>query len=580
MEFKFKNLVLAITLMVIVGLTEGISLVLLVPLLQLVGLNVQEGALSGISVYISSIFSYFNITPTLALVLIVYVLVIGVNAYFIKLQNIKSAHVQFEYAAHLRKRLFTAISHSDWLFFVSKKSSDLAHALTYEIERIASGTGQFLYIISSTIILVVYVIFALRISGFITGLIFLIGIVLLLLLRKRIQSASDIGEKLSVSSKNMYESAIKQMDGMKTIKSFNMEEKNIMSFEDISNTVSFKYINTIGSYADVKFLFEVGSVIILGVLVFILIEVLSIPVAELLILLFLFVRMIPTFSAIQRYYQYFLNMLPAYKTVTRLENEFLNAAEHKTGGQKLEFRDAIQLEEVDFTYSRGKNKFSIKNLDLTIKIGKISALVGLSGSGKSTLVDMIMGLIKPDEGYVLVDGKPLNDENISSWRKQIGYVAQETFLFNDSIRNNLLVAKSDAGEKMLKESLKLASALDFVNQLPDGLDTLVGDRGILLSGGERQRLALARALLRKPSLLILDEATSNLDSENERRIQNAIEKLHGEMTILMIAHRLSTIRKADYIYLVEKGDVVEEGSWDELLGKEKGKFRGLYKAQV
>ena len=166
-----------------------------------------------------------------------------------------------------------------------------------------------------------------------------------------------------------------------------------------------------------------------------------------------------------------------------------------------------------------------------------------------------------------------------SWRSQIGYVAQETFLFNETIRFNLLLAQPKANEKDIIDALKLAAAYEFVSKLPEGLDTVIGDRGVRLSGGERQRLALARALLRKPSLLILDEATSNLDSENEKKILNAIENLHGEITILIIAHRLSTIKNADNIYLIDEGRILESGTWNELLKKEEGWFRDICEAQ-
>ncbi len=439
------------------------------------------------------------------------------------------------------------------------------------------GTNQFLLIISSMVILAVYIIFALQLSGLITGFIFIIGIVLLLILRNRTKSASISGEKLSKTSKDMYSSTVKQMEGMKTIKSFSMEDKNVELFQDVADDVSQKYQDAIGSYADVKFLFDVGSVVVLSIIVFILVGIMAIPTAELLILLFLFVRMIPRFSIIQRSYQYFINMLPAYKTVTELEKECLTAAEPEMEAEKIVFNDLIQLENINFSY--GEDNFSIKNFNLKLQSGETTALVGLSGAGKSTVVDIIMGFIEPDDGKVLVDKIQLNPKYVTSWRNKIGYVAQETFLFNDTIRNNLLVAEGEADEKMLIESLKLASADEFVLKLPDGLDALVGDRGVLLSGGERQRLALARALLRKPSLLILDEATSNLDSENETRILNAIEKLHGGMTILMIAHRLSTIRKADYIYFIEDGKVLEEGNWTSLLEKENGRFEELYQAQ-
>ena len=196
----------------------------------------------------------------------------------------------------------------------------------------------------------------------------------------------------------------------------------------------------------------------------------------------------------------------------------------------------------------------------------------LSGAGKSTTADLVMGLLRPDNGKITVDGVEL--KNMSSWRSQIGYVAQDTFLFNDTVRNNLLLARSDASTEELKEVIDIASA-GFVFNLPEKLDTIIGDRGVRLSGGERQRLALARALLRKPSLLILDEATSNLDNKNEKKILESIERIHGDMTVLVIAHRFSSISNSDIIYLMEDGHIVEEGSWEEFNSR-KGRFKGLF----
>jgi ATP-binding cassette subfamily C protein len=185
----------------------------------------------------------------------------------------------------------------------------------------------------------------------------------------------------------------------------------------------------------------------------------------------------------------------------------------------------------------------------------------------------------PDRGRVLVDGTPLRAELIRPWRKQIGYVAQDTFLFHDTVRANLLWARPDADDQEIKWALRSAAAEQLVRDLPYGMETVVGDRGVRLSGGERQRLALARALLRRPSLLILDEATSALDSENEKRIQKAIEQLHGRMTILVITHRISTIRDADVIHVLERGRLLETGDWNALISKEDGRFRAMYAAQ-
>lgn len=175
----------------------------------------------------------------------------------------------------------------------------------------------------------------------------------------------------------------------------------------------------------------------------------------------------------------------------------------------------------------------------------MTAIVGKSGAGKSTLIDLLMGLLQPEKGQVLLDGIPLNGDNVNAWRRALSYVPQEPFLFNVSIRENLLLVEPRANEKQLWEALEFAAAAEFVKKLPQGLDTHIGDRGVRLSGGERQRLVLARAILRKPEILILDEATSALDTENEAKIQEALEQLKGTTTIIVIAHRLSTIRNAD-----------------------------------
>ena len=175
--------------------------------------------------------------------------------------------------------------------------------------------------------------------------------------------------------------------------------------------------------------------------------------------------------------------------------------------------------------------------------------------------------------------QPLTADALRSWRRQIGYVPQETLLFHDSVRANLLWANPGATEEDIWRALASAAADDFVRALPNGLETVLGDRGVLVSGGERQRLSLARALLRRPRILILDEATSSLDSENERRIQDAIDRLHEQITIVVITHRLSTIRNADRIHVLDHGRIVESGTWNSLLASPDGRFRALCAAQ-
>jgi ATP-binding cassette subfamily C protein len=220
----------------------------------------------------------------------------------------------------------------------------------------------------------------------------------------------------------------------------------------------------------------------------------------------------------------------------------------------------------------------VEDVSLEIRAGATVAIVGPSGAGKTTVADLVLGLLAPTRGRLVVDDVPVAPDQIAAWRAGLGYVPQDGVLFHDTIRANLLWGAGGASDRDLQRALESSAAWSFVTALPAGLDTVVGDRGVLLSGGERQRLVLARALVRQPHLLILDEATSSLDSENERLIERAIDELHGRMAILLITHRLSTVRRADVIYVLERGQIVESGQWDDLLAR-RGRFHALCEAQ-
>jgi ATP-binding cassette subfamily C protein len=242
---------------------------------------------------------------------------------------------------------------------------------------------------------------------------------------------------------------------------------------------------------------------------------------------------------------------------------------------RLSLEREFRLEDVWFSYEtpgshRGPG-FVLRDIDLPIEAGVLTAVVGPSGAGKSTIADLVNGLLLPMRGRLLLDDRELAASELRQWRRQVGYVGQETVLFHQSVRDNLLWAKPEATGDDLREALLQASA-GFVYELPGGVQTVVGDRGILLSSGQRQRISLARALLRKPTLLILDEATNALDVENEARILDAIREVmrssrqadRGALTVLMIAHRPSAVRRADRIFELEDGRVTRCGTWEEL----------------
>ncbi len=239
------------------------------------------------------------------------------------------------------------------------------------------------------------------------------------------------------------------------------------------------------------------------------------------------------------------------------------------------FSDSIVFEGVSFAYDREQ---VLHGIDLTVRAGEVVALVGPSGAGKSTLADLLPRFIDPTRGRIVMDGVDIRDMRLASLRALIGVVTQETVLFNDTIRNNIAYGHADLPLERVREAAAAASILDFIEELPEGFETIIGERGVTLSGGQRQRLAIARAILKNPAIMVLDEATSSLDTESERQVQRAIETLVSGRTALMIAHRLSTIRRADRIVFLEAGRIVETGTHEELLAAG-GRYRKLYDLQ-
>lgn len=278
-------------------------------------------------------------------------------------------------------------------------------------------------------------------------------------------------------------------------------------------------------------------------------------------------------SAVSTIGTYYGSLLRVNEVLDEKDKEFIPVTGKKipTWNKEIEFRN------VSLLYP-GATEAALNNVTFSIKKGMTVAFVGLSGAGKSSALDLILGLQKPVEGTIFVDSENLSLFSSESWLNQIGVVSQDTFLFNDTIEENVRFGHPDANEKDVQFACDLAGASDFIEILPHRFKTIIGERGHKLSGGERQRIALARALLRNPQILILDEATSNLDSYSERQIQKSLDLIKKDKTLIIVAHRLSTITHADQIFVLEKGEIIERGNHEELILKN-GLYQKLWELQ-
>jgi ATP-binding cassette subfamily C protein len=574
-----RHLALTVALTISVSLTEGVGLLLLVPLLQLVGLDTQTGSAGRLAGSVSAAVAAVGIRLTLPVVLGLYVLTAGTHALFSRWQAVAGATLEQEFVAHLREQLYSSIAHTSWLFFSRRRSSDFTHALTAELDHVGGSTYYLIALTTNTVVTSVYLVLALQLSAVMTGAVLACGAVLYLAQRGRIRTARSSGKRLSSATNQLYAAASEHLGGMKVTKSYGAEDRHVEIFSRLTRQLARLYVENAANHASAKAWFDLGAALILCCMLYLSFEVIDVSPAAALLLLFIFFRIMPKLSGIQQGYQSLVRLLPSFAAVMQLQRACQEAIEETPERREdIAMQRGVQFAQVSFAYAGAGQSAVIQAVDLTINAGETTAIVGPSGAGKTTIADLVTGLIVPTQGRLLVDDLPLTPERMHAWRARIGYVAQDAFLFHDTVRANLLWARPDASEDALRQALRLAAAEDFIDAMPEGLDTVLGDRGVRLSGGERQRLALARALLREPSLLLLDEATSSLDSENERRIQGAIEQLHGQVTIVVITHRLSTIRRADVVHVLERGRLVQSGDWDRLVAQD-GRFRELCRAQ-
>ena len=549
-----RRLWIALALLVLGTLSEGAAIITFLPVLQLVGSQGTTIDLSGMD------FPGSDLLPAmipLAALLVLIIVLTALQTIFNRSKSVYLSDLIHDFANHFRISLFRSVAQARWAHVARIPRTRIEHALTGEIERLYLAAYLILSILQNFVGLCLYFVLSLAISVPMTLLSYGFGFVALALMRPFRRLARLYGDRLQARRERQLSAVSEFVGSLKMARSMNLEGRYLQLFSSIlgqtkADAREFIRQSTIGSG-----LFQFAVVSGAALFIWVALNWAQMDVARIVILLLLFMRTAPRFMGMQGSLQQLMVDLPAWGAITRLQSELEDQQDPAMQGAvaaPAPKRD-IRLEGVSWRFP-DETREAVSDCSLTLAAGQLTVLVGPSGAGKSTVADIVMGLLEPQQGAVLVDGVPLRHDQLRSWRDRTGYVAQEPFMINGSIRDNLaLAAGEDIPDERILEVLDL-SAAGFVRNLPAGLDTMIGDRGALLSGGERQRIAVARALLRNPDILILDEATSALDWENEESLIRAIAGLRGRVTVLAITHRPAISRAADKVYVMDAGRVV------------------------
>lgn len=503
---------------------------------------------------IEQAFDAVGIAPTLPWLLGLGIALILLKTTVVLLANRQVGYAVAQVATDLRLDLIRAVVASRWRYYLSKSVGSLANAMATEAQRASEGYLQGAIMATQFITAIVYTGLALMISWKVT--LGALGLAAFVLggLNLLVRTAGKAGRKQTGLLKTILTVMTDQLAAIKPLKAMAREDQFDMLVSGQTRQLNKSLRKQVFSKEAMKALQEAMLVVLAAIGLFIMLALMDMSLSAAMVLIFVLARVITLLSKAQRAWQHMAIAESAYWSLDQAVEEARAEREPHRGTREPDLARAIRLDDVSFSHG-GHHVFAHQSME--IPAGRLTVVTGPSGSGKTTLVDLVAGLLRPDDGRVLIDDVDLAEIDRTKWRASIGYVPQEALLINDSVYNNIALGAPELGRDDVKRALQKADALDFVMRMEDGLDSPVGERGSRLSGGQRQRLAIARALVHRPRLLILDEATSNLDRAAEQAVLATIAHLKGELTMLAVTHHEPLLMLADRIYDVRDGRISE-----------------------
>jgi len=494
------------------------------------------------------------------------------------LRMILVARMVTDFTVWMRSWMMDRLLHATMEFFHGQNHAQgrLADTLTTQVTRASATSGAIADICTSITMIIAFLTAAFIITPTLTAItlamLIVVGLLIqFLITRARILAFAQVQRELELQA-----IGLENLSGINVIKSFLLERLRGMAFADKARQSAEIGYRLQLNRGQIIILHEIALFGLVGIILLLGISLFHLSISPIVALLFILYRLMPRIAGFNTQRQSLLSTMASLHATKLVADSTMEA--QVISGEKtfVELSQGIQFNNVGFSYNGSTDV--LKGTQLTIEKGKMTAIMGSSGTGKSTIVSLLLRYYDPVDGQVLVDGVDLKELDLPSWRASIAVVSQDIFLFNDTIINNIEMGRPGASRESVLEAARKAYAHDFIESLPNKYETQVGDRGWNLSGGERQRIALARAILKEPKIMILDEATSSLDSESEQLIQNYIREIRGTCTLVTVAHRTSTVQDADKIVVLQDGCVVEEGNWQDLLEGE-GVFANYQRLQ-
>lgn len=558
------NSAIMVLALLLAGMLEGIGLSMLLPLIGIAISNptgagplpaAKEGAPDSIlERMVSDGFTALGITPTLGLLLIVMISITTLKSGLILLANKHIGYTVARVATDLRIEMLKALRVSRWQYFIKQPLGSLSNSIASEASRTSSAYKSGILMTAEFFQALVYCLLAFFVSWKATLITLTAGFTILFATKRFIKKSRRAGERQTELRKSLMRLLTDTLQSIKPLRAMAREntydhllkKKTIRLNRAIQKQVLNREFRA-ALQKILKMLFLAGAI-------YVLLTYWQMTIASAMVLMYLVARLLKRLNQVQKSYQGMIVNESAYWSLQDTLQTVKSEREESGGDHTPVLNQEIQLKNVTFAYD---DHPVLQDISLNFPRGRIISIVGPSGSGKTTLVDLVIGLLRPQQGEVLIDDVPFTEVNLKSWRRMIGYIPQETILLHDTVLNNVTLGDTGLSEADARDALRAAGAWEFVNRMPQALQSMVGERGGKLSGGQRQRIAIARALVHKPQLLILDEATSGLDPESEAAVCDTLQQLRGKLTILTISHQSALVEIADKSYRIRDGKILQ-----------------------